>query len=164
MIRDDRLQQAPPTPDHRDERIRELEEQLEQARAAEARMLREFRNYRRHAEADLAQAERKTRAELLGGLGSVVQALEHAGAAAQTDPAAVKEGIVLVARGLRQLFQRHGLSRIPTRGEPFDPTIHEAVLAERVDGFGRGTVVREIAPGFRTDDQVIRPAKVSVAA
>jgi molecular chaperone GrpE len=93
-----------------------------------------------------------------------VQALELASGAADQDLAAVRDGIALVARSLQKVFDRHGLARIPVQGVPFDPTLHEAVLTENVEGAARGTVVREVSPGFRTEEQVIRPAKVSVAA
>ena len=147
-----------------DERVKELEAALEQTRASEAQLVREFRNYRRHTEADLAQDASKARSQLLAELGDTVQALERAGQAGYSDPSAVREGVALVTRSLQQVFDRHGLSRIPTRGAAFDPRLHEAVLVERVQDVQRGTVVREVSPGFRAGDEVIRPAKVSVAA
>ena len=147
-----------------DSRVKELEQALEQARDSEIQLVREFRNYRRHAEADLARSADRARSQLLAELGDTVQALERAGDAAGSDPESVREGIALVAHGLMQVFDRHGVSRIRTRGATFDPTIHEAVLAEKVPGILKGTVIRELSPGFRTEDEVIHPAKVSVAA
>jgi molecular chaperone GrpE len=147
-----------------DERIKELEDALEKAREAEAQLAREFKNYRRHAEADLARTASKARVQLLAELADTVQALELACSAADKDPASVREGIVLCARNLKKVFDRHGLVRIAAQGVPFDPTLHEAVLAESIEGARKGTVVREVSPGFRTEDEVIRPAKVSVAA
>jgi len=140
-----------------------LREELERARQREAQLVKEFRNYRRHAEQAIAGAERKARLELLGELGEVIRLLEVASDAAEQDPDSVREGIELVARNLEEVFQEHGLERIPTAGARFDPGLHEAVLTEDSPGYARGTVVREVCPGFRTDEGVVRAAKVSVA-
>jgi molecular chaperone GrpE len=148
----------------RDEKLRELQEQLDRARANEIKLLAEFKNYRRHAEADLAAAQKKAHLELLAELADTVQALELARDAAATNPEAVAEGVALVARNLSKVFEAHGLSRIETAGQIFDPHVHEAVFTEPVEGIDKGTIVREVAPGFRNEQQVILPAKVSVAA
>lgn len=145
-------------------RTKELEASLQKARDAEAQLAREFRNYRRRAEADLASATSKAQVQLLAELAETVQALELAGSSADTDPASVRDGIALAARKLGRVFERHGLARIPAQGVAFDPTVHEAVFAEHVDGVVKGTIVREVSPGFRTEEEVILPAKVSVAA
>jgi molecular chaperone GrpE len=49
-------------------------------------------------------------------------------------------------------------------GRRFDPALHEALYTEPRPDLERGTVVRELSPGFRTDERVIRPAKVSVSS
>ena len=145
------------------ETVKVLQAELEKAGAAEARLLAEFKNYRRHAEADLAAARQRAEVELLSELADVVQALEVAQSSTEQDPDAVREGVSLVARQLQKVFDTHGLSRIETEGNPFDPRLHEAVLTEQAHGVDKGTIVREVSPGFVCGDKVIRPAKVSVA-
>ena len=67
-------------------------------------------------------------------------------------------------KGLEAVYARHDLERIPAAGAPFDPQLHEAVLTEESLDHPPGTIVREIAPGFRAaDGRVVRPARVSVA-
>ncbi len=143
---------------------RRLCEELEKVRQREALLEKDFRNYRRHAERSLAEAENRARHELLGELGEVVRLLEVAIEAAERDPASVREGIELVADNLQKVFQQHGLERIPTTGARFDPALHEAVMTEDRAGVARGTVTGEVCPGFRTDEAVVRAAKVVVAA
>ena len=62
------------------------------------------------------------------------------------------------------MFERHGMERIPTEGQPFDPVLHEATLVEHRPGVEKGIVLRELSPGFRTAGRVVCPAKVAVAA
>jgi molecular chaperone GrpE len=136
---------------------------LDRALAAKHELSADFDNYRRHAEAKLKKAREEATHEVLAELGDVVRSLELAAASADDDPDAVREGIALVARGFKAVFDRHGLERIPTEGQPFDPRVHEAVLVEQTSGVERGTVVRELSPGFRAGDRVVRPARVAVA-
>ncbi len=46
---------------------------------------------------------------------------------------------------------------------PFDPTIHQALLQQPTDEHPPGTVVEEVAKGYRLQDRVVRAAKVVVA-
>lgn len=149
---------AGPAPDN------DLARELERALRAAGQLEADFKNYRRHAEAQLQQARERATTEVLAELGDAILGLERAIACAGGDPEAVREGVALVARGIQQVFDRHGLRRIPTVNEQFDPRLHEAVLVEQREGVARGTVVRELSPGFQTDDRVVRPARVAVAA
>ncbi len=81
---------------------------------------------------------------------------------AGTSQATVK-GLSLVLRGLERLYLDRGLQRVPTVGQPFDPRLHEAVFTEKVPGTARGTILRELSPGYCTEQEVVHPARVSVA-
>ena len=73
------------------------------------------------------------------------------------------EGIRLVDRALREALERAGLARIRAEGQPFDPRLHEALLQEDAPGHAEGEVVRELRPGYRLGERVLRPVQVSVA-
>ena len=69
------------------------------------------------------------------------------------------DGIRLIERKLRAILEAQGLSPIKALGEPFDPTLHEAV---RQDKGKEGIVVEELQKGYKFHDRVIRPSKVVV--
>ena len=73
------------------------------------------------------------------------------------------EGIRLIDRALRGMLARAGLERIGAEGQPFDPQVHEALLQEDAPDRAEGEVVRELRPGYRLGERVLRPAQVSVA-
>jgi molecular chaperone GrpE len=73
------------------------------------------------------------------------------------------EGIRLIDRALRAALERAGLERISAEGQPFDPRVHEALLQEDAPERTPGVVVRELRPGYRLGDRVLRPTQVSVA-
>ena len=57
----------------------------------------------------------------------------------------------------------HHKGILPVYLEPFDPTQHEAMAQQPVEGAEPGTVVEVYQQGCRLGDAVIRPARVVVA-
>ena len=53
------------------------------------------------------------------------------------------------------------MERIKTVGEPFDPTIHEAITMEEGEG-SEEVVSEELQSGYRIGDEIIRHAMVRV--
>jgi molecular chaperone GrpE len=47
--------------------------------------------------------------------------------------------------------------------QPFDPTLHQAVIMEEADGAPSGHVLQELQKGYLLDGRVLRPAMVKVA-
>ena len=75
---------------------------------------------------------------------------------------AVLDGVKLVERSLRTALEKEGLVEIETDG-PFDPHVHEAVLAQPREDAESGAVVDVLQRGYRLGDKVVRPARVIVA-
>jgi molecular chaperone GrpE len=53
--------------------------------------------------------------------------------------------------------------RFGTPGEPFDPTVHEALTHTQSPDVTETTCVEVYQPGYRIGDRVVRPARVAVA-
>ena len=62
----------------------------------------------------------------------------------------------------RQSLEREGLVEIEANSA-FDPHIHEALLAQPVEGREHGEVLEVVQKGYRLGDRVLRPARVVVA-
>jgi molecular chaperone GrpE len=132
-------------------------DQLQRTRA-------EFMNYQKRSKAQ-ADADR---AYLIGGLAldvlSVLDNFERATEAARAANApAIVEGLDMVHRQLLSALGKHGIEPIAVIGAPFDPNQHEAVMQQPDAGHPEGTVVGELAKGYKIRDRVIRPAKVAVS-
>jgi molecular chaperone GrpE len=123
----------------------------------------DFENYRKRVARESAAAlERgvvKLCKELLPALDNLDRALE---AAAQDDP--LLDGVRLVRSELSAALARAGVESFSPAGECFDPALHEAMAHRPVDGATSGTVVEVYQPGYRLGANVIRPARVLVAA
>lgn len=72
-------------------------------------------------------------------------------------------GFSLVPRKLASVLERLNIEKITSVGEPFDPSIHNAIMREESAEYESGTVIREYQPGYKLRDRIIRPAVVAVA-
>ena len=73
------------------------------------------------------------------------------------------EGVALVLKSLRDLLERHGVTRIEAKGSPFDPAQHEAMAHVESAEHEPNSVIEEHQPGYRLKERLLRPALVSVA-
>ncbi len=139
-------------------KVAKLEDSLLRAKA-------DFQNLQRRSAAERLDALRYANAELMKSLVKVVDDFERSLAAASKPDnlPAVVEGVRLVYENLTKALSDHGLEPIEALHRPFDPNVHEALLHQPSDRHPPGTVIEQIAKGYRLCDRVVRPAKVIVA-
>ena len=146
-----------------DERIAALEAERDEYLDLLQRKQAEFENFRKRTARDqerlVAHAHERLVRELLPVLDDLERALE---AAERHEEAALVDGVKLVERSLRAALEKEGLVEIETDG-PFDPHVHEAVLAQPREDAESGAVVDVLQRGYRLGDKVVRPARVIVA-
>ncbi len=122
----------------------------------------DFENYRKRIAKEAAGAQQrgvvKLAKELLPALDNLDRAIE---AAAEGDP--LLDGVKLVRNELHAALARAGIESFSPRGQRFDPSQHEAVAQQPVDGVDGGDVAEVFQPGYRIGETVIRPARVLVA-
>jgi molecular chaperone GrpE len=125
-------------------------------------------NVRKRARRDVEQANARGVArlarELLPSLDNLDRALAHAEAEEGDDEHHLTKGIRLVQQELLAALTRVGIEPYSPAGEVFDPHHHEAVAQQPVEGATSGTIVQVYQQGYRYKDEVLRPAKVVVAA
>jgi molecular chaperone GrpE len=146
-----------------EQRIEELERERDEYLDSLQRLKAEFDNYRkrvtREQESLVTHAHERLVKELLPVLDDLERALE---AASEHEEAELEEGVRLVHRSLLGLLAREGLAEIETDG-PFDPHVHEALLAQPAEEAEPGSVLQVLQKGYRLGDRVLRPARVVVA-
>lgn len=72
-------------------------------------------------------------------------------------------GFKSVAESLETAAAKMGLQQFGKEGEPFDPTIHEALMHSYAPDVTETTCVAILQPGYRIGERTIRPARVAVA-
>jgi len=70
-------------------------------------------------------------------------------------------GIKSILKQFEKVIKDLGVEKIETVGHPFNPAYHEAISMEEGDG-DTETVVEELQPGYKINDQVIRHSIVKV--
>jgi molecular chaperone GrpE len=123
----------------------------------------EFENFRKRAAREAAQAGERAKANLVRELLPVVDNLERALATANPEEDHLAEGVRLVHAELVNTLERNGITPFDPAGEPFDPSVHEAI-STRPGENGSGVVLDVVEKGYKLGDNVIRPARVIVSA
>jgi len=78
------------------------------------------------------------------------------------DPMELRGTLDGILKQLTALMEEQGVERIPSVGKPFDPRVHEAVIAEHRGEYPEWRVVEELEAGYRFRGRLIRPSKVLV--
>jgi molecular chaperone GrpE len=127
------------------------------------RLAADFDNYRKRVAREHGELAKRANERLLNELLPVLDDLERAlEAAAKHEEAKLEEGVKLVHQSLSGVLARHGLTEIGAEG-PFDPHVHEALLAQPGDGAEEGAVLQVLQKGYKLGEHVLRPARVIVA-
>lgn len=146
-------------------RVAELEAKVDSLENSLLRSKADFANLQRRAANERSEYLRYANAELIKSLLGVLDDLERSVAAAESgeNVAALADGVRLVHANLKKTLASAGLESIEAGGRPFDPALHEALVHQPTDEAPEGTVIHEIARGYKLFDRVLRPARVAVA-
>jgi len=128
------------------------------------RLAADFDNYRKRAQRELEQTRRFGIERLLGDLLPVLDAVDRALGYVGDSREPFAEGVRLIARQAVDVLARHGVKGFASVGQPFDPTLHEAVGVNYTQGAPPGIVLEEHQRGYLLHDRLLRPAKVIVSA
>ena len=149
----------PAAPSAEDARVAELTAEVAERTADLQRLSAEYANYRRRVDRDREAVLVNARAQFVGELLTVLDDVERAGTHGD-----LHGPFKSVADKLVSVVQKLGLEPFGNEGEPFDPSVHEAVQHEPSDATGPTVTVLSavMRRGYRIGDRVLRPAMVGV--
>jgi molecular chaperone GrpE (heat shock protein) len=149
--------------------LENLQEQLQEKdrllRAHIAETRNEHEELRRRLARELEQRLDLATGDLLADFLPVLDNLDRALQSAAQHPnfEALLEGINLVRAQFLTVLERHGLKPLDRQGQPFDPSLDEAMTTVEVsDPCQQNLVLQEWEKGYTLHDKVLRPAKVAV--
>jgi molecular chaperone GrpE len=126
------------------------------------RTLADFDNFRKRAERDRQEQKRYALFDPLREFLTVTDNLDLA-LSAQGPAEDLKRGVEMIHRQMIELLRRFGVTEVSAVGQPFDPTVHEAVAREESPEVKSPTVAAELRRGYKLHDRLLRPAMVKVA-
>ncbi|MBT4932009.1 MAG: nucleotide exchange factor GrpE [Rhodospirillaceae bacterium] len=107
-------------------------------------------NLGRALDSERADEEKKANADL-----SIEELLERFGN--------FIEGVQMTESSLQKTFERIGIKKLDSIGQPFDPKLHHAMFELEDPGQPSGTVLQVIEAGYVLQDRLLREAKVGVS-
>ncbi|MEM7480818.1 MAG: nucleotide exchange factor GrpE [Acidobacteriota bacterium] len=142
--------------------VLDLRQEVRELRERSVRTLADFENYRKRSERERGDLRRYALTEAMREMLSVVDNFERAlTAGGGFDD--LKQGVEMILRQMKDVLRRQGVEEVPAEGEPFDPSVHEAVSRREDPAVVEPVVVKEMQKGYRLHERLLRPSIVEVA-
>lgn len=125
------------------------------------RVLAEFENFKKRSQKERELLYNSVLGDIIVGMLPAMDNLENAMKAECKDEN-YKQGIELVYKQFKDFLEKHGVQEIPTIGETFDPSVHEAVSSVQDDTKGPQEILQEYRKGYKIGTKVIRHSMVVV--
>jgi molecular chaperone GrpE len=135
----------------------ELESQLAERTEDLQRVTAEYANYRRRVDRDRTLVVDQAAERFALQLFPIVDDIERA-----RDHGDLTGAFKVVADRVLGLLDGLGVVAFGTAGDPFDPSLHEAVMHDTSSEVGVPTATTVLRQGFRRGDRVLRTAMVAV--
>ena len=78
--------------------------------------------------------------------------------------ASIVEGVQLVSKVFADTLKKHGVEKLPGKGEAFNPNFHNAIAKTVDTTLQQEMVVDEFLAGYRIGERILRTAMVRVAS
>ena len=139
-----------------------LQQALREQEDKYLRLLAEYDNYRKRTTKEKESIWNDAKADAASAFLPVYDNLERA-LKQETADEAYKKGVEMTMTQLRSVLEKLGITEIPALGQPFDPTLHNAVMHIEDESLGENIVAEVFQAGFKLGDKVIRFSMVKVA-
>lgn len=150
-----------------DKKIEELELKIKSLEGQNLREKAESINFRRRKEEETARILKFCNEDLIK---DVLPTIDNFERAIKMDDDNLEDEVSKFLAGVKMIYcnligilEKYGVKAIDGANKPFDPTYHQAVMMEHVDGLEPGIVIEVLQKGYLLKDRVIRPAMVKVS-
>lgn len=129
------------------------------------RVQADFDNFRRRTTKEKEDVAKYASAKILSELLPVLDNFERAFAIEQgaSEAESFAKGMHMIFRQLGQVLEQEGVQPMEAIGQPFNPSLHQAVMTVETDECEEGIVIEQLQKGYMLKDKVLRPAMVKVS-
>ena len=146
-----------------EEALATAQKAVEETKDQLLRTLAEYDNFRKRTEKEKAaiydHAVKDTVAEILNVADTMEMALAHKDCSADD----LRKGVELIEKNLKDTLTKLKVEPIGEVGEPFDPSLHQAVSHVEDESLEENVIAQVYRKGYKIGDKIIRPATVVVA-
>ena len=149
-----------------EEELAQVQERLDKALYAVSDAQNAQRRAQQEGEKQAKFAAEKFAKDVLAVADNLRRALDNTpeGAGEESDiTAKLVEGVQMTERELLNTLNRHGVERIESVGQPFDPNVHQAVQEMEDPSVPHHTVLQELQTGYTMHGRLLREAMVIVS-
>lgn len=147
--------------------IKELEEKIKELEMKALTSQAEMINYRRRKDEEVSRmlkyANEDMVTELLQTIDNFERAIKMDDNNLEDEVSKFLAGFKMIYCNLVNVLEKFDVRAIDDVNKEFDPTYHQAVMTEKVDGVNPGMVIEVLQKGYLLKDKVIRPAMVKVS-
>lgn len=144
-------------------KLTETGEELQKQKDLFLRTAAEYDNFRKRTEREktsiYSDATAAAVLEFLPVADNLVRALEQKDCSAED----LRKGVEMVQRQMESALQKLGVEEMGAEGDPFDPSLHNAVSHVEDEKTGENTISQVFQKGYKIGGKVIRHAMVQVA-
>ena len=142
--------------------LEKINQELEETTDRLKRLMAEFENYKKRSSKQREMLYNSLVADIIAAILPAVDNLEKA-VQTETEDKQYKQGIELVDKQIKDVLNSFGVKKIESKGQKFDPEVHEAVNHVEDPNLGEQEIKDEFRAGYKIGNKVIRHSMVIVA-
>lgn len=158
--------EPPPATQSDSNEVLKLKSERDQLYEQLARATAEFKNSQKRQETEFNSRIQYANSTLIKAILPTIDNFERALSqdASKADSAAILKGLQIVYDQLISVLKQQKIEEIsPKPGDPFNPTVHEAVIQQPSDDYAEPAVTQLFEKGYALHGRTLRPAKVAVS-
>jgi molecular chaperone GrpE len=145
------------------EEIERLHAKVDDEHNLYLRTMADFKNYRRRIERDGNSLAREGKREIILQLLEIIDDMDRSLQWGEDGGQNLLKGVQNIQQKSLTLLENLGVIPIDSLGTQFDPDLHEAVSIVEQEVVDQGTVIDEMRRGYLWENELLRPAQVTVA-
>ena len=127
------------------------------------RVFAEFENYKKRTQKEREGLYNSVLGDIITNMLPLIDNLQMA-ANAECKDEGYKQGVELVEKQFKEFLSKNKVEEIPSIGETFDPSVHEAVSSVHDDTKQSGEIIQEYRKGYKIGSKVLRHSMVVVVS
>ncbi len=143
--------------------IEELKQQLKDEKEKSLRIQAEMINFRKRKEDEVANMYKYANEDILKSMLGIIDNFERALAMENEENKEFLKGFHMIYTSILKIMEENEVKEIEALDIPFDPSVHQAVMTEHVEGKEPGIVIQVLQKGYKYKERVLRPSMVKVS-